>query len=139
MVRPRGSAAIVSCPGPDSRRRSAPSGRCGVPSALITSTDTSGVPSPAVKPGPGVVLAFPAFSYGLPPSRGPGSVSRAVTEGESSAATSVAGAPRYAAHRASTGAATTVATTVVVSARLRSRRRRATRSFGGPTGKPLRS
>ena len=139
VVRPRGCAATVSRPGPDALRLSGPPGRCGVPSALITSTDTSGVPSAVRKPGSGDVLALPAFSYGRPPSRSPASVSLAVTEGVPSAASSVAGPPWYAAHRASTGAAITVATTVVVSARPRRLRRRATRSVGGPTGNPSRS
>lgn len=32
------------------------------PAALVTSTDTSGVPSPLAKRPPGLVLALPAFS-----------------------------------------------------------------------------
>lgn len=93
MVRPLGCAATASRPGPDSARLPGSPGRCGVPSALVTSTDTSGAPSPARKVGSGVVRALPAFSYGRPPSRSPVCVSLAVTEGETSAVSSVAGLP----------------------------------------------
>lgn len=94
VVAPLGCAATVSRPGPFSDTAALSPGRSGVPSALITSTDTSGVPSPARKPGAGVVRALPAFSYGRPPSCAPAGESLAVTDGEPSTVSPVAGAPR---------------------------------------------